>query len=109
MLDYLYCIEIDNIVPGRCSWRTGFDGHKLLGGMLAISVQYKLSHIITCVVIHIIFYLFILVTVRGGPYGCEASRLTHFLDNPLTDGGEVVSLTRRPPFTPKEVSGTHSC
>jgi hypothetical protein len=23
----------------------------------------------------------------------------HFLDNRLTDGGEVVSLTRRPPFT----------
>jgi hypothetical protein len=24
----------------------------------------------------------------------------HFLDNRLTDGGEVVSPTRRPPFTP---------
>jgi hypothetical protein len=28
----------------------------------------------------------------------------HFLDNRLTDGGEVVSLTRRPPFTPQENS-----
>jgi hypothetical protein len=27
-----------------------------------------------------------------------------FLDNRLTDGGEVVSLTRRPPFTPQEDS-----
>jgi hypothetical protein len=28
------------------------------------------------------------------------SRLTHFLDNLLTDGGEVASITRRPLFTP---------
>jgi hypothetical protein len=26
----------------------------------------------------------------------KTSRLPHFLDNPLTDGGEVVSLTRQP-------------
>jgi hypothetical protein len=32
------------------------------------------------------------------------SRLPQFLDNRLTDGGEVVSLTRRPPFTPQEDS-----
>jgi hypothetical protein len=32
----------------------------------------------------------------GGIQGCETSRLPHFLDNRLTDGGEVVSLTRRP-------------
>jgi hypothetical protein len=31
------------------------------------------------------------------------SSLPHFLDNWLTDGGEVVSLTRRPPFTPKKI------
>jgi hypothetical protein len=35
-----------------------------------------------------------------GPQGCETSRLPHFLENPLTDGGEVVSLTRQPLFTP---------
>jgi hypothetical protein len=35
------------------------------------------------------------VTGSGGPYGCETSRLPHFLDTRLTDG-EVVSLTRRP-------------
>jgi hypothetical protein len=44
------------------------------------------------------------VTGRGGPYRCEKSRLSHFLDNRLTDGGEDSSLTRRPPFTPQEDS-----
>jgi hypothetical protein len=28
--------------------------------------------------------------------------LPHFLDNRLTDGGKVVILTRRPPFTPQK-------
>jgi hypothetical protein len=32
------------------------------------------------------------VTDRGGQQGFETSRLPHFLDNRLTDGGEVVSL-----------------
>jgi hypothetical protein len=27
------------------------------------------------------------VTGRGGPRGCETSKLPHFLDNRLTDGG----------------------
>jgi hypothetical protein len=49
------------------------------------------------------------VTDRGGPYGCETSSLPHFLDNRLTDGGEVVSSTRRPPFTPMNIPGTHFC
>jgi hypothetical protein len=39
----------------------------------------------------------------------ETSRLTHFLHNRLRDGGEVVSLTRRPPFTPRKIPGTHLC
>jgi hypothetical protein len=33
------------------------------------------------------------VTDLGGPWGFELSRLTHFLDTRLTDGGEVVSFT----------------
>jgi hypothetical protein len=36
------------------------------------------------------------VTGREGLYVCETSRLPHFLDHRLTDGGEVVRLTRRP-------------
>jgi hypothetical protein len=37
------------------------------------------------------------VTGRGGPQGCETSRLPYFLEKwANTDGGEVVSLTRRP-------------
>jgi hypothetical protein len=51
----------------------------------------------------------ILVTGRGGPYSCETSRLPHFLDNLLTDGGEVVNLTRRPPFTLRKILSTHFC
>jgi hypothetical protein len=39
-------------------------------------------------------------TGRGGPKDCETSKLLHFLDNRLTDGGEAVSLTRQPPSTP---------
>jgi hypothetical protein len=49
------------------------------------------------------------VTGREGPEGCETSRLPHFLDNRLTDGGEAVSLTRRPPVTSRKISGTHFC
>jgi hypothetical protein len=49
------------------------------------------------------------VTGRGGPYGCEPSRIPRFLDNRLTDGGKVVNLKRRPPFTPWKVPGTHFC
>jgi hypothetical protein len=44
------------------------------------------------------------VTGREGPWGCERSRLPHLLDNRPTDDGMVVSLTRRPPFTPQEFS-----
>jgi hypothetical protein len=46
----------------------------------------------------------ILVTGRVKPFGCETSRFPHFLDNRLTDGGEVVSLTRWPPFIFQEDS-----
>jgi hypothetical protein len=49
------------------------------------------------------------VTGRGGPYGCETSRLPKFLDNRLTDGGEVASLMRRPTFTPRNIPGSHFC
>lgn len=33
------------------------------------------------------------VTGSGDLYGCQSSRLPHFLDNQLTYDGEVVSLT----------------
>jgi hypothetical protein len=31
------------------------------------------------------------------------------LDSRLTDGGKIVSLTRRPPFTPRKIPDTHFC
>jgi hypothetical protein len=43
-------------------------------------------------------------TGRGGPLGCETSRIPHFLENRLTDSGEVVGLTLRPPFVLQEDS-----
>jgi hypothetical protein len=43
------------------------------------------------------------VTGRGGPQGCETSRLPHFLNNRLIDDGEVVSRTRRPSFNPRNL------
>jgi hypothetical protein len=46
----------------------------------------------------------ILVTGREGPHGCETPRLPHFINKRLTDGGEVVSLKRRPPFIFQEDS-----
>jgi hypothetical protein len=66
-------------------------------------LQYLLHF--ACVVINILMWICIKaipVTDRGGPQGCETSRLSYFLDNRLTDGGEVVSLTRRRPITPQE-------
>jgi hypothetical protein len=43
-------------------------------------------------------------------YPCNtSSRLTHFLDNRLTDGGEAVGLMRRPPFIPRKIPGTRFC
>jgi hypothetical protein len=51
------------------------------------------------------------VTGHGGPSGCERSELPHFLDNRLTDGGEIMSLMRRLPLppTPGKIPGTHFC
>jgi hypothetical protein len=43
----------------------------------------------------------------GGPQGCEKSRIPHFQDNRLTDGGDIVSLTRRPPFIARKIPGIY--
>jgi hypothetical protein len=44
------------------------------------------------------------ITDCGGPWVCETSGLPHFLESRLKDGGEVVSLTCRTPFTLQEDS-----
>jgi hypothetical protein len=52
------------------------------------------------------------VTGSGGPYGYESSRLPHYLDKRLRDGGKVVSPTRRPALPPGfffKKPGTHFC
>jgi hypothetical protein len=35
------------------------------------------------------------ITGHGGAWGCEMSRLKHFLDNRLVDDGDVVRLKRQ--------------
>jgi hypothetical protein len=49
------------------------------------------------------------VTGHGGPLGWERLKFLHFLDNRLTDGGEVVSLTCRLPFIPRKIPDIHFC
>jgi hypothetical protein len=42
-----------------------------------------------------------------GLWDVEASKFS--LDSRFTDGAEIVSLTRRQPFTPRKISGIHFC
>jgi hypothetical protein len=50
-------------------------------------------------------------TVTGceSPSGHEMLRLPYFLDNQPTDGDEVVSFMRQPPFTLRKTPGIHFC
>jgi hypothetical protein len=82
------------------------EGKKL---MLKINMLYTTytvhTHTHTHTHTHIYIYIAIPITGRGGPQGCETSRLPHFLDSRLTNGSEVVSLTSRPTaLYPKEDS-----
>jgi hypothetical protein len=46
----------------------------------------------------------------GSPWGCEMSRLPHFLDNRLTSGAVRLSaLSTGQPFTPRKIPATHFC
>jgi hypothetical protein len=46
------------------------------------------------------------VICHGDAQGCETSRLPHFLDNRLSDGGGVVRFIRRPAtFIPRKIPG----
>jgi hypothetical protein len=62
-----------------------------------------------CTQFSLIYHKAIHATGRESPQGCETLRLLHLLDNLLTEGGEVVSLKRRPPCTPRKIPGTHFC
>jgi hypothetical protein len=46
------------------------------------------------------------VTYRGDQWGYKKSEIPHFLDNRLTEGCEVVSLTRLQRFTPPFLEGS---
>jgi hypothetical protein len=75
------------------------DGRRLLETHEEI-IQRLLVHKLCC---EFRQFLAIPLTGREGPYHCETSKLPHFLDSRLADGGEVVSLTRRPLFTPRKI------
>jgi hypothetical protein len=47
-----------------------------------------------------------LVAGRGGPWGCETSRLSHCINCRLTDGGKIVGPTHRQPYSPGNIPGT---
>jgi hypothetical protein len=47
------------------------------------------------------------VTGRGGPRGWDVGAPTFPLDNRLTDGGEVASLARRPPYILRKIPHIH--
>jgi hypothetical protein len=50
------------------------------------------------------------VSGHEGPIGLwDIEAPTFCLDNQLTDGGKIVSPTRRPPFPPRKIPGTHFC
>jgi hypothetical protein len=49
------------------------------------------------------------VTGHEGLYGCETSRLPHFLESWLTSSDEVSLMHLRLPFTPTKIPGTHFC
>jgi hypothetical protein len=44
----------------------------------------------------------------SGPEGSRNLRFTFFMKT-AQDGGKVVSLTHRPPLTPRNTPGTHFC
>jgi hypothetical protein len=43
------------------------------------------------------------------PLGLREVEAPTFSDILLVDGGKIVSPTRRPPFTPRKIPGTHIC
>jgi hypothetical protein len=49
----------------------------------------------------------ILVGCHGSPFGYETSGLPHFLENQLTVGGEVLSLSAGSALIPRKISGSN--
>jgi hypothetical protein len=62
---------------------------------------------------YIYIYIYIPVKGRGGHWGWEMLRISHCIDNRITDGGKFVSLTHRPRSNNQKhycsASGIHFC
>jgi hypothetical protein len=74
---------------------------------LPVTRRCYLTDEILCQLLHRMFrlptlqpFIYTPLIGRGGRQGCESSRLPYLPDNLLTDGSEVISLTRWQPFTP---------
>jgi hypothetical protein len=72
----IFCVRLEAFTANKCD--------TIFLGLLALLKRWKIRKALP-------------VTGLGGLQGCETSKLPHFLDNRLTDGVEVVSLTHRPP------------
>jgi hypothetical protein len=82
-------------------------GIALLYSSLFFVSFFSVSSLLFSVFLHMSYPFFFMFqnmklsfTGYGSPLGYETSRLQHFPDSRLTDGREVVSLTRWPPFSP---------
>jgi hypothetical protein len=78
-----------------------------------INDNHVYTRILTLIVI--VNYKSKIIPVTGcrGLYGCKMLSIPQYLDNRLTDGGKVVSLSRLPRSTPQKhyfsASGIHFC
>jgi hypothetical protein len=74
------------------------------------TVYYILYYIVSH---HITLYEYVHISYpcnrQWGPIGLQTSSMPYFLDSRFTGGGKVVSLKRRPRFTPRNIHGTHFC
>jgi hypothetical protein len=73
--------------------------------------KYYLGH--KLMLVYDSLFLAIPITGHGGLYGCETLKSPHFLDNQLTDGGEVLKLAHWPQYTLQKhyfsASGIYFC
>jgi hypothetical protein len=104
----IFSLDVQCFVTQICLQKLHFRHFSLL----VLALHYHMQGWFLNNVVQSSFYLLpylkiIPVTGRRCPYDCETLRLPQILDNRLTDGVEVISLTRRSYFTPRKILGPH--